>query len=147
MTPDKRAKTVGSLAKSFSLYFLLKSMACSRIHWRAFSRFPAAIKLELDECSLTNVLELLVPAPLLLEWPLSFDAECECIDGVRPQRAGFNDAKNDDVFELEPNRERDDDEVDDPPLAALPTFIGLDDDVDGVFRPDDPIRCKIISLI
>lgn len=80
-----------------------------------------------------------MPAPLLLEWPLSFDAECECIDAVRPQRAGFNDAKNDEVFELEPNRERDEDEPDDPPLALAPTFIELLDEVDGVLRPDEPI--------
>lgn len=139
MTVDKRTKTVGSLARSLSLsYFLLNSMACSRIHWRAFSRFPAAMRLELDECSFINVLELLVPAPLLLECPLSLDVECECIEVVRPQRAGFNDAKNDDVFELEPKRDRDDDVPDELALPLAVTFIGLDDDVDGVLRPDEP---------
>lgn len=84
-----------------------------------------------------NVLDVLVPAPLLLECPLSFDVECECIDVVRPQRAGFNDAKNDDVFELDPKRDRDDDEPDEPALPLAPTFIKLED-VDGVLRPDEP---------
>lgn len=56
---------------------------------------------------------------------------------VRPQRAGFNDAKNDDVFELDAKRERDDDELDDPALPLAPTFIKLED-VDGVLRPDEP---------
>lgn len=54
---------------------------------------------------------------------------------VRPQRAGFNDAKNDEVFELEPKRERDDELDELLPLA--PAFNG-DEDVDGVLRPDDP---------
>lgn len=56
---------------------------------------------------------------------------------VRPQRAGFNDAKNDDVFELDPKRDRDDDEPDEPALPLAPTFIKLED-VDGVLRPDEP---------
>lgn len=78
----------------------------------------------------------LVPAPVLLEWPLSFDAECVCIDAVRPQRAGFNEAKNDEVFELDPKRERDDDEPDEP---ALPLAATIELEVDGVLRPDEPI--------
>lgn len=85
-----------------------------------------------------NVLGLFVPTPLLLEWLLSFDVECECIEVVRPQRAGLSDAKNDEVFELDPKRERDADNPDDPALPLAPTFIGLDE-VDGVLRPDEPI--------
>lgn len=149
MTVDRRTKTVGSLVKSLSpSYRLLNSTAWSRIHWRAFSRLPAAIRLELDECSFISVLELLVPAPLLpLEWPLSFDVECKCIDAVRPHRAGFNEAKNDDVFELDPKRERDDDEPDEPALPLAAT-IELDE-VDGVLRPDEPIsnRVSILDLM
>lgn len=139
ITLDKRTKTVGSLAKSHSLSCRrLNAIACSRIHCRAFSRFPAAIKLELDECSLTNVVEL-VPAALLLllECPLSFDVEWELIDVVRPQRAGFNEAKNDDVFDDEPKRERDDEPDELLPLAPA-AFSGVDE-VDGVLRPEEPL--------
>lgn len=54
---------------------------------------------------------------------------------MRPQRAGFNDAKNDDVFDDEPKRERDD-EPDE--LLPLATALSGVDDVDGVLRPEEP---------
>lgn len=52
--------------------------------------------------------------------------------------AGLSDAKNDDVFELDPKRERDDDPGTLTPAGAEcnGVFIGVEDD--GVFRPDDP---------
>lgn len=106
----------------------------------------AAIKLEFDECSLVNEFEPGVPAPLLLLPWVSLTNEFECDEPLRPQRAGFSDAKNDDARELEPKRERDDDDPADelvlPPATAL---VGVDSaaDDDGVFRPDEPEQ-KII---
>lgn len=131
-SPVSRAKTDGPLLnKSVSGYVLLKATACSRIHWRTFSRLPAAIKLELDECSLFNELE---PATPVLAVPdPSFVNACECDDPWRPQRAGFKDAKNDEVFELEPKRD-----LDDPEELLVPAAADEPDD-DGVFRPDEPI--------
>lgn len=90
-------------------------MAVSRIHCRAFSRFPAAIKFEFDE--------LLLSAFVVLDVSLVN----ELCEPCRPHRAGFNEAKNDDVFEFEPKRDRDDDDV----------VVVLDEL--GVFRPDVPI--------
>lgn len=143
MTIDRRDSTDGSLlACSFSPYRLLNAIACSRIHWRAFSRLLAAIKLEFDECSLVNEFDPGVPAPLLLLPWLSLTNEFECEEPLRPQRAGFNDAKNDDARELEPKRERDDDEpADELVLPPATAFGGVDNafDDDGVFRPDEPV--------
>lgn len=142
MTHCKRANTDGSSSVcSVSLNCFANATACSRIHCRAFSRFPAAIKLELDECSLVNELDPGVPLLLALLW-LSFENECECDDVVRPQRAGFNEAKNDVVREFDPKRERDDDEPELllPPLPpAIVALGGVDKAVDdGVLRPEEP---------
>lgn len=138
MTTESRLNTDGVLlAKSASPYFLLNATAWSRIHWRAFSLFPAAIRLEFDEFSLVNEFEPGVPVLLLPLWP-SLANECECDDPVRPQRAGFNDEKNDDVFELEPIRERDDDDPEEPAPLLTTTLAVVADEDDGVFRPEEP---------
>lgn len=84
-------------------------MAWSRIHCLAFSRLPAAIRLEFDELLLNGLDELV----------LSLASVCE---PWRPHRAGFSDAKKEDVFEVALNRQREDDE----------------DDELGVLRPQVP---------
>lgn len=81
-----------------------------------------------------TVLEPLEPPSLL--------NECECEELVRPQRAGLSDAKKDDVFELLPKRERDDDDEPEEPLVlplGIAGFVGVADD-GGVFRLDEPIK-------
>lgn len=56
---------------------------------------------------------------------------------------GFNDAKNEDVFEFDPNLDRDEEELDEPALPLAPTFIDAEDEVDGVLLPDEPIsKCQ-----
>lgn len=134
------ANTDGPLFDA-SGYDLLNAFACSRIHTRIFSRLPAAIKLELDECSLTSDEPPAVPLlPLVLLDP-SLPNACECDEPCRPQRAGFSDAKNDEVFELEPKRDRDEPDELLPPAAA-------DDeppeDDDGVLRPDEPSAVALL---
>lgn len=50
---------------------------------------------------------------------------------------GFNEAKNDEVFDWLPKRKRTADEPVEVELPLAPTLIGVDD-VDGVLRPDEP---------
>lgn len=90
-----------------------------------------------------------MPAPLLLLPWLSLTNEFELDEPLRPQRAGFNDAKKDDAREFEPKRERDDDEpADELVLPPATTFGGVDSalDDDGVFRPEEPEQKVIFQL-
>lgn len=92
----------------------------SRIHWRAFSRFPAAIRFELDWL-LASALDPSLPKDEAVEWWDEDEDDC------RPQRAGLSDARNEVVLEDAP--EKRDRELDD----------------DGVFRPEEDPR--VVALL
>lgn len=118
-------------------------MACSRIHWRAFSRFPAAIRLEFDWLLASAAL---VPslANDALEWCDEED------DDWRPHRAGLSDARKDVVFDEAPeNRDRElDDGVfrpdDDPSVVALLISSCMTDEVVDE-EPDEPAMLEPLA--
>ena len=113
--------SAGCAGPEDSWYRFTNMIAWSRIHCRAFSRLPAAIKFEFDAL----LLRLFEPSLLALLDPLNV----ECDDDVRPQRTGLSDARNEVVFDEAPEkRERLDD----------------DEPADGVLRPVVP---RLLALL
>lgn len=131
-------------------YRFTKLIDCSRIHWRAFSRLPAAIRFELDW-----LLARALPAPSLpndeevVEWCDEDD------DDWRPQRAGLSDARKEVVLDEAPEkREREEDEgvfrpEEDPRVVALLISSCMTDEVDdepGVVVVDPPLDMGTVEL-